>query len=194
MTGKETAKGDVFTIGHSTRGIGEFIGLLRGNGIRLLVDVRTVPGSRRNPQYNREELERSLKEAGIGYRHMKDLGGLRRALRDSPNTGWRNLSFRGFADYMATEGFRKGLAALMGLAARKRTAIMCAEALPWRCHRSLIGDALLARGIRVFHITGNGPPREHRLTPFAKVSGVDVTYPADTEGGGAGEANSTRSP
>jgi uncharacterized protein (DUF488 family) len=193
LRGKKAAV-DILTVGHSTRAIEEFIGLLRENGISLLVDVRTVPGSRRNPQYNREELERSLGEAGIGYRHMKGLGGLRRALGDSPNTGWRNPSFRGFADYMGTEEFRESLATLVDLAAQRRTAIMCAEALPWRCHRSLIGDALLARGVRVFHIMGKGPLKEHRLTAFARVRGGEVNYPAGAGGAGAAGANSRQSP
>lgn len=169
----------MYTIGHSTRSIGSFLELLRAHGIRHLVDVRTTPRSRHNPQFNRESLPGLLRTAGIVYSHMPELGGLRRAREDSTNTGWRNASFRGFADYMQTEEFEAGLERLIALAGREPTAIMCAEAVPWRCHRSLISDALAARGVGTKHITGPGPSQPHALTRFARVEAARVTYPAD---------------
>jgi uncharacterized protein (DUF488 family) len=169
----------VYTIGHSTRSIESFLELLRTHGIRHVVDVRTIPRSRHNPQFNRESLPGSLRTAGIVYSHMPELGGLRRARKDSTNTGWRNASFRGFADYMQTEEFEAGLARLIALAEREPTAILCAEAVPWRCHRSLIADALAARGVGAKHITGPGPSQPHALTQFARVEGARVRYPAD---------------
>lgn len=159
------------------RPIGEFLDILGSFQIVLLVDIRTIPRSRHNPQYEQEAFRKELQEAGIEYRHLKKLGGLRHARIDSPNTGWKNASFRGFADYMQTEDFQEGLAELIGLAREKRTALMCAEAVPWRCHRSLISDALLARGIQVEHITGRSHSQAHRLTPFARVEGAGITYP-----------------
>lgn len=153
--------------------------LLRAHGIQRLVDIRTVPRSRHNPQFNKETLPEALGREGIEYTHMPELGGLRHARKDSPNTGWRNASFRGFADYMATAEFESGVAKLMNLAEREPTAIMCAEAVPWRCHRSLISDALLARGVEVVHITGRGQPQPHSLTSFARVEGGRVTYPPE---------------
>jgi uncharacterized protein (DUF488 family) len=170
----------ISTIGHSTHLIEEFIRILQAHGIRQLVDVRTIPGSRRNPQFNREALAASLKAAGIGYRHMPGLGGLRRARPDSINTGWRNASFRGFADYMQTREFPDALEALITLAAETPAAIMCAEAVPWRCHRSLISDALLARGITVLEIMSATHAQPHALTPFARVQGTEVTYRGET--------------
>jgi uncharacterized protein (DUF488 family) len=166
------------TVGHSTRPIEEFAQLLLTHGVKRLVDVRTVPRSRHNPQFNSDALPNSLQSVHIAYSHMPDLGGLRRARKDSSNTGWRNLSFRGFADYMQTREFEEGLAKLIALAAREPAAIMCAEAVPWRCHRSLIADALLARGISIAHIIAAGPAQPHKLTPFAHVDGARVTYPA----------------
>ena len=139
----------VFTIGHSTRSIETFIEMLKAHGVKRLVDVRTIPRSRHNPQFNRDVLPETLLQAGIGYTHMEELGGLRHARKDSLNTGWRNASFRGFADYMQTPEFAAGLKTLIQTAKREQVAIMCAEAVPWRCHRSLIGDALRARGIAV---------------------------------------------
>lgn len=169
----------LYTIGHSTRSLEELLHLLGENGVSCLVDVRTVPRSRRNPQFNLEALEHALPAAGIGYVHLAALGGLRRGLGErSPNTGWRNDSFRGFADYMMTAQFQKGLEGLLGLAAQETVAIMCAEAVPWRCHRSLIADALTVRGVRVTHILGQGRTQPHRLTPFAQVKGLEITYPA----------------
>jgi len=169
----------LFTIGHSTHPLAEFIALLQAHGVTLLADVRTIPRSRHNPQFNRETLPAALAEAGIGYSHLADLGGLRHTTAASINTGWRNDSFRGFADYMQTEGFAAGLAELLALAQQGPVAIMCAEAVPWRCHRSLIADALLARGVSVEEILSPGRTQPHRLTPFGRVEGAQVTYPAD---------------
>ena len=169
------------TIGHSTRPLEDFIGLLRTHGVKMIVDVRTVPKSRHNPQFNLETLPETLKSVKIGYEHMRGLGGLRHTRSDSPNMGWHNSSFRGFADYMQTEDFEKSLEKLIRLAQRKRTCLMCAEAVPWRCHRSLIADALQVRGLSVGHITSKGQPQPHKLTPFARVDGTRITYPAETE-------------
>jgi uncharacterized protein (DUF488 family) len=169
----------VFTIGHSTRTIGEFIEILRAHGVRRVVDVRSIPRSRHNPQFNRESLARHLRAARIGYVHLKKLGGSRHAKADSQNLGWHNASFRGFADYMQTEDFMAGLGRLEKLAVTKPTAIMCAEAVPWRCHRSLIADALLVRGFPVEEIISGAPAREHELTSFARVRGLQITYPTD---------------
>lgn len=170
-----------FTIGHSTRPLPAFIALLAANGVDLLVDVRTVPRSRHNPQFNRESLPEALAAAGIGYIHVPGLGGLRHPLVDSRNTGWRNLSFRGYADYMQTPAFATEIARLVDQAAQKHCALMCAEAVPWRCHRSLIADALTLRGIRVEDIVAAPPASLHRLTPFARVDGVTITYPPPTD-------------
>jgi uncharacterized protein (DUF488 family) len=167
----------VFTVGHSTRSAEEFVALLKAHGIELLVDVRTVPRSRHNPQFNRDTLPETLRRAGIEYLHLAELGGLRKAREDSINTGWRNLSFRGFADYMQTPEFESGLARLMDLAKTRRAAVMCAEAVPWRCHRSLIGDALVARGAEVLELSGITRAQPHRMTPFARVDGTRVSYP-----------------
>ncbi|MGH9505326.1 MAG: DUF488 family protein, partial [Terriglobales bacterium] len=173
----------ILTIGHSNRPWPDFLALLEANGVGRLADIRTVPKSRHNPQFHTEALAPALRQARIAYRHLPALGGLRHARQDSPNTGWHNLSFRGFADYMQTPHFAAGLAELLAWAARPKrraapfTAIMCAEAVPWRCHRSLVADALLARGIAVEHIIGPGRRRPARLTPFAQVQGRRVTYP-----------------
>lgn len=167
----------VFTIGHSTRPWDEFRNLLRTHGIQRVVDVRTIPRSRHNPQFNRGTLSKKLRGAKIGYVHLRKLGGLRHARRDSPNAGWRNSSFRGYADYMQTPEFERALDRLIKLASQKKSAIMCAEAVPWRCHRSLIADALVIRGIPVAHIVSAAKPRMHSLTPFAKVRGHSITYP-----------------
>jgi uncharacterized protein (DUF488 family) len=169
----------VFTIGHSTRPIGEFVDLLRAHAIRQLIDIRTIPKSRRNPQFNSDALAASLAAAKIRYVHMKDLGGLRHPKRDSINLGWRNASFRGYADYMQTPEFAAALDRAIRLAEAAPTALMCAEAVPWRCHRSLVADALLVRGIRVLEIISSAEPKEHALTPFAHVRGARLTYPAD---------------
>jgi uncharacterized protein (DUF488 family) len=167
----------VYTIGHSTRDLRTFMDLLRSHGVKQLVDVRTVPRSRKNPQYNADELPRPLQESGIRHFHIAALGGLRRPARDSINLGWNNPSFRGFADYMQSPEFEKGLELLVKLASTLPTAIMCAEAVPWRCHRSLIADALTVRGLRVMHIFTAHRAQEHTLTPFAHVEGLTITYP-----------------
>jgi len=170
----------VFTIGHSTRSIDEFLDLLRTHAIRQLLDIRTIPRSRRNPQFGTDALAESLQGAGIHYVHMKDLGGLRHPNRDSINLGWRNASFRGYADYMQTQAFAAALDRAIQLAqGTSPTVLMCAEAVPWRCHRSLVADALIVRGIRVLEIISAAEPKEHALTPFAHVRGTRITYPAD---------------
>lgn len=151
--------------------------MLEAHGIRQLVDVRTIPKSRRNPQFAQDELAVSLKQRGIQYAHLPGLGGLRHARKDSINTGWKNASFRGYADYMQTDAFSESLTKLIQLAPQGPTVIMCAEAVPWRCHRSLIADALAARGIRVEHILSATSRNPHTYTPFARVEGVSVTYP-----------------
>jgi uncharacterized protein (DUF488 family) len=170
----------IYTVGHSTRPIEAFIELLQTFGITCLVDVRTVPRSRRNPQFNQDSLPQVLAPAGIHYTHLPGLGGLRKPRPDSANTAWRNASFRGFADYMQTAEFAQSLEQLLGLARQaSAVAVMCAEAVPWRCHRSLIGDALLVRGFQAVDILGPGKSQPHQLTPFAKVEGDQVTYPED---------------
>ena len=168
----------ILTIGHSTHPIEKFLELLAVHGVEQLMDVRTIPKARRNPQYNTDALAEALQAAHIHYRHMPGLGGLRHARRDSVNTGWRNMSFRGYADYMQTAAFEESLADCLALAKRERVALMCAEAVPWRCHRSLIADALIVRGIDAREITSGVRTRPHVLTPWAKVSGTRVTYPA----------------
>ena len=168
----------IFTIGHSTRSREELIGLLREYGITRLVDVRTVPRSRHNPQFNREEMSTALPAGGIMYVHMPGLGGLRKKAPDSINLAWDNAGFRGYADYMQTAEFETNLQALIEQAGRGKTAVMCAEAVPWRCHRSLIADALLVRNIAVEHILSAGSHRLHSLNPWAKVEGSRITYPA----------------
>ena len=168
----------ILTVGHSTRPIAEFIRLLRAHDVTRVVDVRTVPRSRHNPQFNRENLPGSLRAAGIFYLHLPALGGLRRPTPESPNAGWRNLSFRGYADYMQTAEFRAAIDQLLELAGHDRLALMCAEAVPWRCHRSLIADALLVRGVETADISSATRLSPHRLTPFAQVRGARITYPA----------------
>ena len=177
---KEVASPLVMTIGHSTRTLVEFIHLLQAHGVTCVVDVRTVPRSRHNPQFNKTSLPRSLQKAGLGYVHLPILGGLRHAQRDSPNAGWRNASFRGYADYMQTPEFALGIEELMRLAHHGQIVVMCAEAVPWRCHRSLIADALLVRGIRTEDIMSSIRRQIHTLTPFAKVRGITITYPDET--------------
>jgi len=167
----------IFTIGHSTRSADEFISLLGEHTIELLADIRTIPKSRHNPQFGQDVLPQTLADAGIQYRHLEGLGGLRRTRPDSINSGWRNTSFRGYADYMQTGPFVQALDELIAFANAQTTAIMCAEAVPWRCHRSLVGDALLIRGVVVIDIMGPGNSRPHKLTPFARVDGTAVTYP-----------------
>jgi uncharacterized protein (DUF488 family) len=166
--------GAIFTVGHSTRAIEEFIALLQTYGIERLADVRTVPRSRHNPQFNADELGRALQQQNIDYVPLQALGGLRHARNDSINTGWRNTSFRVYADYMQTESFQQGLEKLIALSREKRTAIMCAEAVPWRCHRSLVADALSVRDIPVIEILSEIDYRPHKLTAFAHVEGITL--------------------
>ena len=167
----------VMSIGHSTRTLEEFIALLKAHGATRVVDVRTVPRSRRNPQFNKDSLPLSLKKAGLEYLHMSGLGGLRHAKSDSPNMGWRNASFRGYADYMQTPEFTKNLEELIRMAKQGQIVLMCAEAVPWCCHRSLIADALLIHGVRTEDIMSATHRQVHTLTPFAKVNGAEITYP-----------------
>jgi uncharacterized protein DUF488 len=169
----------ILTIGHSTRPIDEFIALLQQHGVERLVDIRTIPRSRHNPQFNSEALAKSLACAGIEYAHLKELGGLRHPRPDSINMGWRNASFRGYADYMQTPEFQEALQRLLRLCEEKRCAVMCAEAVPWRCHRSLLADALLARGIAAEHIMSGSRRDAHSLTPFARVEKQRVFYPKE---------------
>jgi uncharacterized protein (DUF488 family) len=173
---------EIWTIGHSNRSLEEFLALLQAHRIELLVDIRTVPRSGHNPQFSRDSLQKALPSAGIRYVHMAALGGLRHPRRDSVNLAWRNASFRGYADYMQTAEFEKALDELLALASERRTAVMCAEAVPWRCHRSLIGDALLVRGVAVEDILSATSARPHTLTPFAVVAGTRITYPPDDAG------------
>jgi uncharacterized protein (DUF488 family) len=173
----------IYTVGHSTRTFEELVALLRAFEVTTLVDIRTVPRSRHNPQFDRDALRARLRARRIRYVHLPALGGLRHARKDSSNTAWRNASFRGYADYMQTEDFEAGLEALRALAADGRAALLCAEAVPWRCHRSLVADALTARGAHVEHITSARRATPHRLTPFARVEGARVTYPGDDAGG-----------
>lgn len=175
----------MFTIGHSTLPIEIFLQALQENGIELLIDIRTVPRSRHNPQYGTEALGASLRVAGIDYRWIRELGGLRRSAKDSINTGWRNSSFRGYADYMQTPQFATALENLKEIDGRLTAAVMCAEAVPWRCHRSLIADALLVRGCSVQDLfvspTGRSTGKSHTLTPFARIDGVRLWYPDPQE-------------
>jgi uncharacterized protein (DUF488 family) len=171
----------ILTIGHSTRTLDEFVDLFKTYGVTLVVDVRTVPRSRHNPQFNKKTLPNSLKQAGVKYVQMPDLGGLRRPKSDSVNTAWRNKSFRGYADYMQTKEFTENLLNLIALARENGVAVMCAEALPWRCHRSLIADALVIRNIKVEHILTLKNIVPHRLSEWAHVEGTTITYPLFTK-------------
>jgi uncharacterized protein (DUF488 family) len=169
----------LWTIGHSTRDLETFLGLLAGSSIAAVADVRRFPGSRRHPHFGGEALEAELKRVGIGYLHLAELGG-RRSTRapGSPNTGWRVEAFNAYADYMDTPEFEASLGRLEALAEAKRTAVMCSEAVPWRCHRRLIADALIVRGWEVWDIVGSSRVDRHALTDFARVSGRKLTYPA----------------
>lgn len=169
----------IYTIGHSTRELSEFVKILKHYDIGLLVDVRSVPRSRHTPQFNLDNLATELPKSGIAYLHLEKLGGLRHSRKDSTNQGWRNTSFRGYADYMQTAEFAAGIDELIGLAADKTVAIMCAEAVPWRCHRSLIGDALLVRGHEVIDIFDEHKTQPEKLTDFAHVEGLTITYPGE---------------
>lgn len=168
----------IFTIGHSTKSIDDFLDILRAYAITEVVDIRTIPKSRHNPQFNGDELAHALRNHHIGYRHQKNLGGLRHTHKNSINTAWENASFRGYADYMQTEEFTAGIETLIEIAHHKSVAIMCAEAVPWRCHRSLVGDALLVRGIDVEDIYSITSVKPHTLTPWAVVKGTEITYPS----------------
>ena len=171
----------IWTIGHSTRSIDEFISLLKENEIKLLVDVRTWPGSKRYPQFNKEALAESLNAQGIRYEHFPELGGKRKPKPDSRNATWRNASFRGYADHMETEQFQKGIERLLEVAAQAGpTAIMCAEAVWWRCHRSLIGDYLKAHGVEVLHVLGSNKVEPHPYTSAARIVNGELTYEADS--------------
>jgi uncharacterized protein (DUF488 family) len=167
----------VLTVGHSNRPLEEFLHVLRAHRVTLIIDVRKMPGSRRNAQFSRDLLPQALYEAGIGYVHLPGLGGLRRRTPGSPNAGWENASFQGYADYMLTSEFERSLEELLKQARGQRAALMCAEAVPWRCHRSLIADALVARGIAVAHLLSASRARPHALRSWAHVNGVRVTYP-----------------
>jgi len=172
----------LWTIGHSTRPIDEFVSLLKAHGIQQLVDVRTVPRSRHNPQYNNEALLKSLRDEDMSYKHMPKLGGLRKPKKDSINTGWRNESFRGYADYMQTDEFQRAIEELIAHGTSKKTAIMCAEAVPWRCHRSLIADALVTRDWEVRHIMSETKADRHQLASFAAVENGELRYPRPDSG------------
>jgi uncharacterized protein (DUF488 family) len=176
------SRGTLWTIGHSTRSFEEFLALLGEHRIEFLADVRHFPTSRRVPWTAKSSLAKALSEAGIAYEHLEDLGGFRKSLPDSMNLGWRNAGFRGYADYMASSEFSSALDRLIRIALERHTAIMCAEAVPWKCHRSLLSDALLVRGVRVIHILSSGKTQDHRLTPFARVHGTRITYPATRKG------------
>jgi uncharacterized protein (DUF488 family) len=169
----------VCTIGHSNRAVGEFIDLLRLNDVECVLDIRTVPRSRHNPQFGQDVLPASLAQAGIAYLHVAGLGGLRHPRKDSLNGGWRNTSFRGYADYMQTAEFAENVEAIIDLARTTRCVLMCAESVPWRCHRSMVADALWVRGVRVEHIINKQKRRTHTLTPFARVDGTRITYPQE---------------
>ncbi len=171
----------IFTLGHSTHSLDELVKILRAYGVQMFVDVRTIPRSRHNPQFNKEMIGKYLRNRRINYRHMKALGGLRHARVDSANQGFRNKSFRGFADYMQTPAFDTGIRKLMDLASKKAIVIVCAEAVPWRCHRSLIADALTVRNVKVVHVFSETNSKPHALTSFAKVQGTVITYPSDPE-------------
>lgn len=170
-----------YTIGHSTRSLGELAGMLESFSIKELIDVRTIPKSRFNPQFNKEALAKDLPARGIAYRHMAGLGGLRHPKKDSINTGWRNLSFRGYADYMQTPEFEKNLQELIALGKKHRVAVMCAEAVPWRCHRSLIADALIVHDFEVVDIMGIDKGSPHTLNPMADVHNRKIRYPKSKE-------------
>jgi uncharacterized protein (DUF488 family) len=185
----------IYTVGHSTRSLDELVEALRSFGVRTLVDIRTVPRSRHVPQFNAESLRRAMPNRRIRYRHMKALGGLRKPRADSTNTAWRNAGFRGFADYMETPEFAEALAGLRTLARDAGPiAIMCAEAVPWRCHRSLVADALVAAGDEVVDIMGPGKGTPHRLTPWARVDHKRVSYPGPPPAASARRRCSTEAP
>ncbi len=188
----------VLTVGHSTRSLEEFVQLLQLHQVSCVADIRTIPRSRHNPQFNLESLPGALKQAGIEYVHVPALGGLRHTNRKSPNLGWRNASFRGYADYMQTPEFERAIDDLIALARRKRLALMCAEAVPWRCHRSLVADVLMVHGVSAEHIMSATSRKVHTLTPFARVQGRRITYPPGSHleqpQASAGKAYASRRP
>jgi uncharacterized protein (DUF488 family) len=169
----------IYTVGHSTHAIDEFIELVSAHGVQEIVDIRTIAKSRHNPQFGQDELSGSLATADIGYIRLESLGGLRHTTKKSANGAWRNKSFRGYADYMQTDAFAAGIEELLAVAAKRTVAIMCAEAVPWRCHRSLVGDALLVRDVEVCDIMSAKTAKAHTLTSFAKVDGTTITYPSE---------------
>lgn len=177
----------ICTIGHSTHPLDVFIGMLKKNGVTHILDVRSVPRSRKNPQFDKATLPESLRAAGIKYTHLPGLGGLRHARRDSINGAWRNASFRGYADYMQTPEFDTNVQRVMELAEAERCALMCAEAVPWRCHRSLIADALTLRGARVEDILASPERKLHIMTPWARTDGLKIFYPSEAAGDGGGQ-------
>lgn len=177
MRSRTSQKPTIFTIGHSTRTLADFMSILQAFDIQEVVDIRTIPKSRHNPQFNEEHLKIMLPKHHIGYMHLTALGGLRHTNADSINTGWHNKSFRGYADYMQTPEFETGIEKLCALAQKKNVVIMCAEAVPWRCHRSLVGDALLVRHFEIEDIYNQTTAKPHTLTPFARVHGTTITYP-----------------
>ena len=179
MGPRKKGKPVIFTIGHSTRLLAEFIKLLRLHGIERVIDIRTIPRSRHNPQFNGDTLGPALRAARIGYVQLKKLGGLRHAKVDSKNLAWHNASFRGFADYMQTPEFEAGLDRAIRLGEEKPSALMCAEAVLWRCHRSMVADALTVRGFAVKHIMSETKLQAHKLTSFAQVRGTKITYPSE---------------
>jgi uncharacterized protein (DUF488 family) len=179
----------LYTVGHSTRSFDDFVALLTRHGIRAIADVRRFPRSRKYPHFNDDALAQSLPRAGIEYVPIPSLGGRRRTSPDSVNTGWRNDSFRGYADYLQTSAFEDGLRRLIDVASQTPTATMCAEAVPWRCHRSLISDAMRVRGWEVLDVVSDSPPTPHKMTPFARVDGTRLTYPAPPAEPDAGQRN-----
>lgn len=179
MTPLSTAARTIWTVGHSTRALQAFLDVLNQFGVRLLIDVRRFPASRRYPHFNEPALRASLQSAEIDYRHMPDLGGRRPARKDSLNVGWRNRGFRGYADYMQSDAFQTAVEHLLQYGQGQRTAVMCAEAVPWRCHRSLIADAVVIRGWQVSHILSEHRVDTHKLTSFAAHANGRLLYPAD---------------
>jgi uncharacterized protein (DUF488 family) len=173
----------VYTVGHSNRSVDEFIGLLKAHGVDTLVDIRKLPGSNKHPHFNRDELSDTLARAGIRYVHLKELGGRRRQSKDSKNTAWRNRSFQAYADHMETEEFRRGVEALLGYAAEGKVAVMCSEALWWRCHRALVADYLKSLGVSVYHIMSERSNKPHPYTSAAKVIDGKLSYHGHDEGG-----------
>ena len=167
----------IYTIGHSTRSLAELAGLLREHGVTRLADIRRFPGSRRHPHFSKESLEHNLPRAGVEYLHFEALGGRRRPLKKSPNMGWESEQFRGYADHMASDEFRAAVATLLD--SDQPTAVMCAEAVPWNCHRNLLSDDLVRRGIEVIHITARGQSHAHKLNAMARVEGDGLVYPPE---------------